>query len=61
MGNAIGGNTRIASLLATFRLQDRFVCTNSTFKGSKIDWDTVDGIIEEMRNHSYSFLKTNLA
>ena len=61
MGNAIGGNARIVSLLNMFGLQDRFVGNSKLQSTSKIDWDEVDKVLTSLRNKSITFLKENLA
>lgn len=61
MGNVVGGNARIVSLLNMFGLQDRFVDNTKMQNVSKIDWEKVDRSLDFMRKKSITFLKENLS
>lgn len=62
MGNDIGGNARISSLLSLFHLQERFVDGKNAAKHlNAIDWNNVDRILQENREKSISFLKNALS
>lgn len=61
MGNDIGGNARIDSLLNTFGLQERLIDKTHIRRMSKIDWEKVDNVLDLLRNQSISFLKDSLA
>ena len=63
VGNNKRGNTRFDSLLKTFGLADRFLYDINDIErmNSTIDWDSVNAIIEELRNLSLNFIKLNLS
>lgn len=61
MGNAVGGNARIQSLLSLFGLQDRYIGAGKPKDVSPIDWTDVDNRLRENKHQSINFLKTSLS
>lgn len=62
MGNAIGGNARISSLLNMFNLQNRFIERNQVcIDNTPINWTEVEDILNIQRKKSMSYLKINLS
>ena len=58
------GIARFESLLSLFGLTDRMITSFNEIEqkiNSKIDWESVNNILEKSRQNSFSFLKTNLS
>ncbi len=62
MENAVGGNTRIYSLLSLFGLKDRLISKEVNNKNAKpIEWQQVDMRLRDLRNFSFDFLNKSLS
>lgn len=61
VGAATGRNSRIDSLFALFRLQDRLYHGETSAIDATIDYDYVDEKLNELRQKSIDFLKEALA
>ncbi len=61
MGNTIGGNARISSLLDMFGLQHRYIGTDMVkIENKTINWPQVEEILDKKRTQSISYLKVSL-
>lgn len=61
MGNTIGGNARISSLLDMLGLQHRYIGKDMVkFDKKPINWSQVEEILDKKRTQSISYLKVSL-
>lgn len=62
MGNIIGGNARIYSLLSLFELDDRLIDKNTNPEKIKpINWQQIDLKLQTLRTMSFDFLSKTLS
>ncbi len=58
--NNKGGNSRLYSLLKIFGLEERMIQSSHDIIDKPIDWDKVNNVLEQWKEHSLNFLSSVL-